>query len=226
MSNPDESITVTDFLGGLPSNLYESGQTPKENQPRAFALTLPNLANEIDDWCRTAWPELYSVPMIWFTGSKIWRFLYEFPEPSESDLDVFVVPERRMEYQTYRTAWDTKSGVEAISLVLANIVVSPPNFVERKITSLGGHIAWTVKGRVDYWCAPDQMAIHQIRNYPRATHGHCMAAYSPFYKMLLMGANPCADGAGALEMRERRMLQWGALEPAKPPTKSTQETNK
>lgn len=181
------------------------------------SLQFPNAANLVDDWLRKNWKELYSVPYAWFTGSSVWRFLYDEPKREGADLDVFITP-----YRVRRDELPTCEPCAKLEKALAPLLDGGPlsinnvdtgddkSLYRKEFTSLGGKIAWTTKGRVDYWACGTggiEGAIYQLRNYPDESHGHCKAAYSPFWRMLLVLPNIKATEQGEIELLERTGME-------------------
>lgn len=206
MAGPILGEDIMDIFGKIKQS------PPKVIEPGRESLPWPNVANEIEDYVQKEWPELCKVAWLWFTGSRIWRFMYDEPEKSGADLDVFITPHPKPFYLAESDPWTTKEQLNQTRGALISIGLVAPSPGAKMTTSLGGFIAYTKRGRVDYWLANSD-AHHQIANYPYDTHGHCKAAYCPFWKSLIIHANPKATEDGAFQLKERRMLKYGSMEP-------------
>lgn len=136
--------------------------------------TDPNVANRVDHWLRTNWPELVELAGVWFTGSSVWSFLYGEQPKWDADLDVIA---------------ESDGAREAVKLAVERMKVEPPPGA-KTATSLGGERIWTTRGSIDLW--KDSNPLVAIRNYMVGTHDHARVAYSPRDKVMLLIPNDAA----------------------------------
>ena len=134
-----------------------------DSTPRKEAKPWPNVANGIDNWLRDKWPELVTIPGLWFTGSTVWSHLYaQFP-PVESDLDIFILP------------WPNGPQEAATKrLLIEQLRIR----VDGRRTYLGATRWQTEKGQVDFWVSQYHTVHQQLLAYPSESHAQCRAAYS------------------------------------------------
>ena len=144
-------------------------------------LPVANCADFIKNYIDSVWPEFIDLvwgrpgqeintisrfPSIklhglWLTGSRIWRIAYNFPIDESADWDMFV---------------NNSDEMDRLLTFLRTMEV-PIKDDLKKVTSLGGTIVYTSRGRVDCWLT-NYGPFEAIRNYP-PTHGHCRVAYNP-----------------------------------------------
>lgn len=181
------------------------GPKPNSCNPDRVNPGWPTAANLIDAWLKKDWPELYGVPYAWFTGSSVWRFLYDLPLADGADLDVFI-QQHTVSAPAPRYYQLNPEPLAKLKEALAKIGMVRPTESQKLKTSFGGEIYYTRKGRVDAWAcgAEGTMAgFTEPQKYPAASHGHCKVAYSPFWKALVVQANPLATEQGEYELMER-----------------------
>ncbi len=58
-------------------------------EPRKTSTPRPNVANQVQGWVASAWPELERFDNLWITGSSVWSHVYGEVPPTGSDLDAF-----------------------------------------------------------------------------------------------------------------------------------------
>jgi hypothetical protein len=154
------------------------------------ALPYPNVANTIATHISMMWPELTTIPNVWFTGSQIWSFLYDLPEREpliERDWDIFVIgnaPARRVCDQLHlptmpacRTQDKHRGAVRTIAAEhVPSLVHSSGSSSSSGYTDGWSYL--TPRGILDLWVTRFADVFAEIRDYPTESHAHCRAAYS------------------------------------------------
>lgn len=155
-----------------------------------ISTTHPNLANRIAEHVTRRFPDLARNPMpdVWFTGSNVWRLLYDESVPDGLDWDIFTLDELTAMQLVTGMSWnlcpafptrEKRSGDR-------NPVMDPERNIpklSKKLDADGnaysdGYCYLTDAGEVDVWVTGARDALTEIRTYPLASHAHCRAAFS------------------------------------------------
>jgi len=174
---------------------------------RKRSLDCANVANRIERAIEGAWPEIArsSSPLVWFTGSSVWRFLYpDLPdEISYRDWDIFTIGEAPALGLAQGMGWylspacrtrDKWSPEGKFTVDTGNLPSSKP----RPGESAGygdGFTYRTDRGEVDLWIASTGDPFAEVAAYPERSHAHCRAAFSPGRGLIVM-PNPIARATG------------------------------
>jgi hypothetical protein len=140
----------------------------------------PNVANLIAAHIRHIAPELAAVPGLWFSGSNVWRWLYNDGDPApDADIDCFFTkPVNRASDGGFGSWTDQRSE-------LVRTLGIPPSDQEWSTVRTGFQqdkyamgVKFLFKGRkVDLWEGLETAAL-TLADYPTASHAHCRAAFS------------------------------------------------
>lgn len=141
----------------------------------------PNTANKVKAHIAAKWPELTTVPGLWFSGSQVWSFLYDKEPPADSDWDIFVCKDAApvVSYEGAFLAGPTRIERPPLEEAMARIKplsVTPRTPANPKYTSNGADVK-TDRGDIDVWTSHGASVAAVLRDYP-ATHAHCRAAFS------------------------------------------------
>lgn len=158
------------------------------------SLDIPNIANVVDAYVSSTWPELTAVGGVWFTGSRIWLSLYpDLPRrepPPESAWDIFVTREDVAAAVVDRLGLrglpacrtqDKRSGAERTISADHVPLLTPPSLDDEPTDLASYDDGWsyaTSRGVLDLWITRCGDVVAELRTFPPESHAHCRAAFS------------------------------------------------
>ncbi len=155
-------------------------------RPPKCSHSLVNLANVIEEHVAHTWPEIARAapPDIWFTGSRIWNFLYPTLLPAlVRDWDIFTIGSAPARWIVGVYGWNHTPSCRTSEKWGTPRIIDETRIpqIPGSVNASGyddGYSYRTDRGIVDLWISEFDNPLAELRAYPTASHAHCRAAWS------------------------------------------------